>query len=117
MLLYGDTFVRLLFFVVLTCIALTISVSTDASKLLAAQPIQPTKNIAVTSSASPITEVDVPLCYVQWASDNRLVDLTQLCGNQPQDLRRSQVTYPQPPTPYDRAAVKSFDDSVYGVGN
>jgi len=117
MLFRGDTFMRLFFLVVLTCIALTVSVSTGASKLLAAQPGQPARSTGVTSSAAPTPEIDVPPCYVQWGSGSRLVDLTQLCGNQTQDVRRSQVTYPQPPTPYDQAAVKSFDDSVYGEGN
>ena len=107
---------KLLFLIVLTCIALNISVRTEASDLLAAQPSQPSRMTGVSSSASSMSKMDVPVCYIQWTNSDRLVNLTQLCGKQPQDLSRIQITYPKPPTPYDQSAIKKFDDSVYGDG-
>ena len=105
---------RLLFLIVLTGIALSVSVRTEASDLLAAQPGQPLRKVRVGASAAVMSKPDVPICYIQWTNSDRLVNLTQLCGKQPQDLSRSQLTYPQPPTPYDQSAIKNFDDSVYG---
>ena len=107
---------RFFFLIVLTCIALSVSVHTKAADLLVAQPGQPLGMTGVSSSASSMSKVDVPICYIQWANSDRLVNLTQLCGKQPQGFSISQVTYPQPPTPYDQSAIKKFDDSVYGDG-
>ena len=106
---------KLLFLIVLTCIALSVSVRTEASDLLAAQPGQPLRMVGGSASAA-MSKTDVPICYIQWTNSDRLVNLTQLCGKQPQDLSRSQITYPQPPAPYDQSAIKKFDDSVYGDG-
>ena len=107
---------RLLFLIVLTCIALSVSVRTEASDLLAAQPGEPLRKAGVSAPAAVMSKPDVPICYIQWTNSDRLVNLTQLCGKQPQDLSRIQITYPQPPTPYDQSAIKNFDDSVYGDG-
>ena len=107
---------RFFFLIVLTCIALSVSVHTKAADLLAAQPGQPLKMTDVSSSASSMSKMDVPICYIQWTNSDRLVNLTQLRGKKPQGFNISQVTYPKPPTPYDQTAIKKFDDSIYGDG-
>ena len=107
---------RLLFLIMLIGMALSVSIRTEASALLAAQPAQPLRRVGESASTAVRSKTDVPICYIQWAKSDRWVNLTQLCGNQPQDLTRSQLTYPQPPTPYDQSVIKNFDDSVYGDG-
>jgi hypothetical protein len=113
----GDTFVKLLLLIVVTCSALTVPVSTAAFGLPSAQPKQSSKSTDVTPSAAPMSEIDVPACYIQMPNSTQLIDLTQICGKRPQDSPILQVSYPEPPTPYDQSAIKTFDDSVYGEGN
>lgn len=108
---------KLLLLIVVTGIALTVPVSTAAFELLSAVPSQSSKSTGVTPSAAPMSEIDVPACYIQMPNSTQLIDLTQICGIQPQDSPILQVTYPEPPTPYDQSALKKFDDSVYGEGN
>lgn len=108
---------KLLLLIVVTGIALTVPVTTAASELLSALPSQSSKSPGVTPSAAPMSEINVPACYIQMSNSTQLIDLTQLCGEQPQDSPILQVTYPEPPTPYDQSAIKDFDDSLYGEGN
>lgn len=108
---------KFFFLVVLTFVALSASVSTNAADLLAAPPVQESRLVGANLPFAPTSKTDVPICYVQWANNDRLADLTQFCGKQPKEFSRSQITYPKPPTPYDQSAIKKFDDSVYGKGN
>ena len=105
---------KLFFLTMFTCIALSISVHTNAAEVVAVQPNQAVRTTNVSYSVAPKSNVDVPNCYVQWANNDRLSNLSKLCGEQPKNSSRSQVTYPQPPAPYDQLAMKKFDDSLYG---
>jgi hypothetical protein len=70
-----------------------------------------------TTSFQPVEAVDTyldePFCYIR-ASDGRVIDLTNLCG---QTHTVSLSSYPRPPQVHNTGAIKAFDDSVYGEGN
>lgn len=108
---------KLLLSIVLICIALSVPVKSIALGLSSAQPSQPSQSTGRTLPATPSSDINVPLCYIQISGTTQLTDLTHICGGKQQDAPRLQVSYPKPPTPYDQAAIKNFDDSVYGEGN
>jgi len=58
-------------------------------------------------------DFDEPFCYIQ-ATDGRVIDLTNLCGQTP---TLSVFSYPRPPQAYNTGAIRAFDASVYGEGN
>lgn len=59
-------------------------------------------------------EVDVPVCYMQTAN-GRIVDLSSFCEKQPVDS--GILSAPPSPSPYNAAAIKKFDDELYGEEN
>lgn len=59
-------------------------------------------------------ELETPLCYLQ-TPDGKTWNLDSLCEQTPKDGNSSPrvaVT-----NPYNNAAIKKFDDDVYGEGN
>ncbi len=60
-------------------------------------------------------EVETPLCYLQ-TPDGKTWDLNSLCEQTPQKATspRSKVVLVNP---YNNAAIKKFDDDLYGDGN
>lgn len=60
-------------------------------------------------------EVETPLCYLQ-TPDGKTWNLNSLCEQAPQKATspRSKVASVNP---YNNAAIKKFDDDVYGEGN
>ena len=88
------------------------------------------------------TYLNNPLCYMQ-TSDGRVIDLTHLCGQSPtanlgvpssmggqlpttvssqgvpssMGRKLPKTASSQAPQVYNSAAIRAFDDSVYGKGN
>jgi uncharacterized alpha/beta hydrolase family protein len=60
-------------------------------------------------------EVETPLCYLQ-TPDGKTWNLNSLCEQTPQKANssKSNVAFVNP---YNSAAIKKFDDDVYGEGN
>ena len=60
---------------------------------------------------------EVPICYIQTA-DGKVFDLTNLCKEQTGSETGTNVSAVRPvPSPYNNAAIKKFDDELYGEGN
>ena len=60
-------------------------------------------------------EVETPLCYLQ-TPDGKTWNLNPLCEQAPQEVNssRSNVAFINP---YNNAAIKKFDDDLYGDSN
>lgn len=58
---------------------------------------------------------EIPLCYIQTA-DGKVFDLTNLCKEQTGTGTNVSAVRPMP-SPYNNAAIKKFDDELYGEGN
>lgn len=99
-------FIRV-FLVTIALVALfaqvSLSLPTGKKPAKADKPFQPA--IEVVNSQ--------PACFMQ-TSDGQIVNLSKLCGAQPSQPTPAIVSRP---TKYDPAAIKKFDDELYGPGN
>ena len=94
-------------FVVCLSVALSVIVVNTAFSNTPSQHPEPT--------AVGQAEVETPLCYLQ-TPDGRTWNLNSLCEQAPQKATspRSNVAIVNP---YNNAAIKKFDDDLYGDGN
>ena len=94
-------------FVVCLSVALSVIVVNTAFSNTPSQQPEPT--------AVGQAEVETPLCYLQ-TPDGKTWDLNSLCEQVPQEANSSKpkVAFVNP---YNNAAIKKFDDDLYGQGN
>lgn len=98
---------------IISCAVSVLLISTAAFGQSSPQVSQPATVTREAASTNTQAQADTPLCYAQ-LPNGRTVNLSEICGDQTNGARLAQSTYSQPPVVYDDAAIKAFDDSVYG---
>lgn len=92
-------------------LAMTVLIAKASDSRPVPQGMQfPPENIQRPAQAK--ANADLPVCYLQ-TEDGRTLDLSSLCQTTPV-ISASRSTYAEPPKVYNDAAMKAFDEQLYG---